>query len=160
MKNVIILILLIVNFISCEKKETILTKDNSEIIKNHIVIKGDEDAFTDLTIKYGNSSKYGEILPYAMIMANKYNNGEGCYQVFMSVLSLNNSGSLELDISSIKKLNNSDKDFVMSYLLKGVKLKKPSCIITIEKLYRNGWGINKDIQKADEMKTEYKSIFK
>jgi hypothetical protein len=162
-KNIIYIILLIIS-LSCSKKEInevkFQPKDSLTRLKERVVEKGDEKSFTELILKTGNSNSQYDILPYAMIMANKYKSGEGCHQVLLGILDVNNPKDYGYNLSLVKNFNDADKDLVIYYLQRGVELNNENCILALEKLYRNGWGVNKDFQKADELRSVYKAISK
>ncbi|MBE4950859.1 hypothetical protein [Chryseobacterium culicis] len=93
-------------------------------------------------------------------MANKYKNGEGCHQVLLGILDVNNPKDYGYNLSLVKNFNDADKNLVIYYLQRGVELNNENCILALEELYRNGWGVNKDFQKADELRNAYKAISK
>ncbi len=159
--NISILILITIFIFSCSEKNkqiTIEQKENLIELKKKIYTTGDEAAFTDLILKTGNTQYPYEILPYAIIMANKYNNGEGCHQVLLGMMYINNPNIHGYDLSKIDLFSETDKQFVISYLIKGAKLNNINCILALEEMYRNGWGVSKDIQKADELEKAYQNI--
>lgn len=163
MKKKIIIVILTLVILSCSRKDdskVIDSKEDLAELKFKVVEKGDENAFTDLILRIGNSTSQYEILPYAMIMANKYNSGEGCHQVLLGILSVNNTNKYGYDASLIGKFNDIDKKNVIFYLKKGSILKNENCILSLEEMYRNGWGVKKDILKADSLRKEYKDISK
>lgn len=162
MKNIIITIFLILSLMSCKKNKakTIIQKENYTQLKAKVVEQGDENAFVDLILKIGNSNSRYEILPYAMIMANKYNSGAGCYEVLLGIMYVNNPNTYGYNPALINEFNDIDKKTVLYYLHKGAKLKNVNCILALEEIYRNGWGIDKDIQKANELRKDYNSISK
>ena len=86
---IIILILLLTNCNNCSVEKSFSmnyrTRDLSEL-KQQIIDSGDSSAYKDLTIellefKYGDE----ELLPYAMIMANKYDYSQAYFDVFFSM---------------------------------------------------------------------------
>lgn len=160
MKNIAILLFL--SLMSCKENKTkvIISKENDIQLKTKVVEQGDENAFTDLILKIGNSSSQYEILPYAMIMANKHNSGEGCYQVLLGIMSVNNPGKYGYNPALINKFSDIDKKTVLFYLQKGTNLKNINCVLALEEIYRNGWGVDKNSKKADDLRKEYNSISK
>ncbi|RKT01777.1 hypothetical protein [Chryseobacterium defluvii] len=147
--------------LSCQKKENtklVVKKEELIELKREIIEKGNEDSFTKLALRIGNNSHKYEILPYALIMANKYNSGEGCHQVFVGLLDMNNPNNYGYKISLIKDFSETDRQFAIAYLEKGAKLKNINCILALEEIYRNGWGLEKNDTKADRLQEEFKSI--
>lgn len=165
MKTKFLYIIISIALLNCSKTKkenntNFYQKNNLSEIKKKIVEKGDEKSFTELILKIGNSNSQYDILPYAMIMANKYKSGEGCHQVFLGVLATNNPQDHGYNLSLVKNFNTIDKDLAISYLQKGTKLNNENCILALEELYRNGWGVEKDSIKAIALRRQFESVSK
>lgn len=126
---------------------------NKEIEKyqKNVVSKGDPDSFTRLIIHYGNIPDYKELNKYALIMADKYNSGDGYSMVFESIIALNNNNEYN-DITDFAKINEKAKNEALKYLEKGASINDINCMSKLAEIYRNGIGVEKDIKKADELK--------
>lgn len=132
---------------------------NNEIegyIKN-VINKGDAGSFTKLIIHYEDKSNYKELQKYALIMADKYNSGDGYSQVFVNIVAMNNNNEY-YDITDFAKLNEENKYTALKYLKKGASLNDIDCMSMLAEIYRNGIGVEKDIKKADELKEKIKKM--
>ncbi|WP_312902754.1 hypothetical protein [Chryseobacterium taichungense] len=132
---------------------------NSQIeeYKKNVISKGDPDSFTKLIIHYSNLPDYNELNKYALIMADKYNNGDGYSQVFECIIALNNNNENN-DITDFAKINEKAKNEALKYLEKGASLNDINCMSKLQEIYRNGIGVKKDIKKADELKQKLKKL--
>jgi hypothetical protein len=104
--------------LSCEsKQEKVITNNNppnniSEI-KDLVLLKGDPEAYDDLTRYYLDFPYPDEQLIYSLIMANKYNNPQANYDVFTIIINLHD------------KKGNIDTEFAkmgINYLMRASKL--------------------------------------
>lgn len=125
---------------------------NSQIeeYKRNVISKGDPDSFTKLIIHYGDLPDYKELNKYALIMADKYNSGDGYNMVFESIIAMNNNEYY--DITDLAKINEKAKNEALKYLEKGASINDINCMSKLQEIYRNGIGVHKDIKKADELK--------
>jgi TPR repeat protein len=131
--------------------DTTLSNKDLEEFKLDIINKGDNYSFNRLAIHYTENSNYKELHKYSLIMANKYNKGDGCNQSFIDIVAMNNNNSYR-DISDFSKINAKAKSEALKYLEKGILLNDINSASMLEEIYRNGIGIAKDIKKADEIK--------
>ncbi|CAA7193827.1 hypothetical protein [Chryseobacterium potabilaquae] len=131
-------------------------KSQIEEFKKNVIKKGDQDSFVRLVIHYGNLSNYEEQYKYALIMANKYNNGDGCNIVFMSIIAMNNNN--HFNINALAILNKKAKSEALRYLEKGAKLNDINCMSMLAEIYRNGIGVEKDVKKADKLKKKMEGM--
>ncbi|AZI20667.1 sel1 repeat family protein [Chryseobacterium taklimakanense] len=133
-------------------------QDNKiEEYHNNVITKGDALSFTKLIIHYEEKSDYKELQKYALIMADKYNSGDGCSQVFVNIVAMNNNNEY-YDISDFAKINNKAKNEALKYLEKGAKLNDIDCMSMLSDIYRNGIGVEKDVKKADELKRKIENL--
>jgi len=157
MKKIIIPIYILLLF-GCNnqdaKKEMInATKDSrvddrakySEDLKRKSILNGDSEAYGSLVDYYYNEpSQYYELLSISIIMADKYNNDNARVSIFFQTIMLDNNG--KHDETLFFKLKQSHKDFVLSYLIEGVKNQNPGCKGIMRKLIKNGLKVDKEIQ--------------
>ncbi len=173
--NKFVLIFLIMIF-SCNKNRNLITEkknttaddlDASVIIdtastfnkkeiegyKNDVINYGDNASFTKLIIYYEDKHNYTELQKFAVIMANKYNNGDGFSQAFVNVVAINNNNEYN-DITDFAKINENAKIEALKYLKEGVLLNDIDCMSMLQEIYRNGIGIEKNIKEADNLKEQ------
>lgn len=139
--------------------------DTTSVIKNNqieefqknVIYKGDIYSFNRLAIHYEDKSNYKELQKYALTMADKYNNGDGCSQVFVNIVAMNNNNEY-YDITDFAKLNEKAKSEALKYLEKGVSLNDINSASMLAEIYRNGIGVDKDVKKADELKEKIKKM--
>lgn len=136
---------------------SVFKNNQIEEYKKNVISKGDPDSFTRLIIHYGNLPDYKELQKYALIMADKYNSGDGCSQVFMNIIAM--SGNNEYyDIADFAKLKEEDKSIALKYLKKGASLSDINCMSMLAEIYRNGIGVEKDVKKADNLKQKIEKL--
>lgn len=130
-------LILFLFLICCSKeKEQNKPKDISiEKYKKEILMNGNIDAYKQLTLYYLNSPFRNETLPYSIVMADKYNNGDACHEIFVQITGLKQvPGTQHYDLSIFNKLNKGEKEYVLFYLKKGAKLKDIGCIVALRDL--------------------------
>lgn len=127
--------------------------DNNQIeeYKKNVINKGDALSFTKLIIHYEDKSNYRELQKYTLIMADKYNNGDGCSQAFVNIIAMNNNNKYN-DLTDLDRINEKAKKEALKYLEKGSSLNDIDCMSMLSDIYRNGIGVEKDVKKADELK--------
>ncbi|UIR55059.1 hypothetical protein LZQ00_12295 [Sphingobacterium sp. SRCM116780] len=135
---------------------SVFTNNQIEEYQKNVINKGDVGSFSRLLIHYDNLSNYKELHKYALIMADKYNNGAGCNQVFVDIVAINNNN--DFDINALLRLNEKDKSTALKYLKKGALLNDIESILMLAEIYRNGIGVEKDVKKADELKKKIEEI--
>lgn len=151
--------------LSNNQDTTKVTVDTASVFKNNqieeykknVISKGDYNSFTRLIIHYEDKSNYKELQKYALIMADKYNSGDGCSQVFINIVAMNNNNEY-YDITDFAKLNEENKSTALKYLKKGSSLNDIDCMSMLAEIYRNGIGVEKDIKKADELKKKIEEL--
>lgn len=132
-----IILFLFLSFICCSKeKEQHRSKNISiEEYKKGVLINGDINAYNKLTLYYLKSPFHNELLPYSILMADKYNHGDACHDIFVQLIGLKQTPkSQKYDISIFNKLNEGEKQYVLFYLKKGAKLKNINCIVVLKEL--------------------------
>ncbi|MCC2590603.1 hypothetical protein [Chryseobacterium sp. MFBS3-17] len=151
--------------LSNNQDTTKIIVDTASVIKNNqieefqknVIDKGDIYSFNRLAIHYVDKSKYKELQKYALIMADKYNNGDGYSQVFECIIALNNNNEYN-DITDFAKINEKAKNEALKYLEKGASINDINCMSELAEIYRNGIGVEKDIKKADELKKKIEKL--
>ncbi|MCJ7933843.1 MAG: hypothetical protein MUW56_09455 [Chryseobacterium sp.] len=136
---------------------SIFKKDELEEYKKNVIRKGDPNSFTRLIIHYEDKSNYKELHKYALIMADKYHNGDGYSQVFINIIAMNNNNEYD-DITDFAKINEKAKSEALKYLEKGAKLNDIDCMSMLSEIYRNGIGVEKNVKKADELKEKIEKM--
>ncbi|WP_370901637.1 hypothetical protein [Chryseobacterium gossypii] len=137
--------------------DTVLSKKDLEEFKKEVINKGDNYSFNRLAIHYIENSNYKELHKYSLIMANKYNKGDGYSQAFEDIVAMNNNNTYE-DISDFAKINEKAKNEALKYLKKGASLNDINCMSKLQEIYRNGIGVEKDVKKADELKKKMEKM--
>ena len=106
-----------------------------EKFKKEILINGNINAYNKLSIYYLKSTFYNELLPYSILMADKYNHGDACHDIFVQLIGSKQAPkSQKYDISIFNKLNEGEKQYVLFYLKKGAKLKNINSIVVLKEL--------------------------
>lgn len=136
---------------------SVFNKTQIEEYQKNVIDKGDVLSFNKLAIHYEDRSNYKELQKYALIMANKYNNGDGCSQVFVNIVAINNNNEY-YDITDFAKINEKAKNEALRYLEKGVSLNDINSTSMLAEIYRNGIGVEKDVKKADELTRKIKEM--
>ena len=126
-------------------------------LKSEVVNDGDDYSFTLLTIYYGyNPSRKHELLPFSMIMADKFKVKEAYYQVyrdFESIYDIKKEGFYFLN-----SLSESKQKFIFDYLWRGAKVNDISCIELLHKCYLKGVGVKLDIAIANSLSNKIKNF--
>lgn len=136
---------------------SVLKNNQIEEFQKKVIDKGDVYSFNRLAIYYEDKSNYKELQKYALIMADKYNSGDGYSQVFVNIIAINNNNEYN-DITDLAKINEKAKNEALKYLEKGALLNDTNCISILQKIYRNGIGVDKNVKKADELKEKIKKL--
>lgn len=136
---------------------SVFNNDEIKESQNNVINRGDVESFNKLILHYGNLSNYKELQVYAIIMADKYNNGAACSQVFMNMVALNSQNEY-YELIDFLKLNEKDKLTALKYLEKGVKLNDINCASILSEIYRKGIGVKKDLKKAEEIKKQIEKM--
>ena len=148
--RVFIFLFCFVFFSSCNnyknEAEKIKISENQKYITNlteRCIKKGDSMAFGELLTYYGkiHSDRY-EILPIAMIMADKYNLDNARVTIYFQMIMMHNEGKRNEEL--FFSLNQNQQDFVASYLIEGVKNNNPGCKALLKKALIGGYKIKND----------------
>lgn len=164
MKKTILFLALIFLFLSCNNKtdENEIQLKNKHFesnyfsynqfldLKDKALNKGNSYAYDDLLVYYSaNESRYYELLPISMIVNEKYDNLKSNIVIYETIIKIYNNGIY--NDSFLLNLKQPHKDLALFYLKKGAAKRIPSCVKTLEKLYRNGIGVEKNEKIADSL---------
>ena len=159
MKHIIkfkILLLFLIT-VSCNKTDSSsLTEKEIVHLKSDILKRGSQSSYARLDNYYRNSANYIEILPYSMVMTNRFNSNYSYTRILEVIIKMNNEGKYKL--SDIEKLNKGDRDFVIYYLMKGIDQGDSESIKILSELYKYGWGVSKNLKKSDSLYSNYENI--
>ncbi len=152
----------LISIISCNNssKQPNSTKVHDEYMSSEWVAiqkkksleEGNFQAFGNLVDYYGNyPSEDYEMLPIAIIMADKYNCDNARISIYFWFLEMQNEGR---DEKQFFKLDKSKQDFILKYLMDGAKNKNVGCLGILVRLLENGLKMDKN--KELEIKEAYK----
>ncbi|MFH7012974.1 hypothetical protein ACHRV5_13985 [Flavobacterium sp. FlaQc-52] len=181
--NILIVLIFVFAFSSCERDKVIEKKkvdNNSDIIKKEfkrskyfdedrikdakyaVKYKGDKASYAELELYYVyNDLKKEEIIPYTLIMVEKYHKYEYASTAFMNLLEFYTDAKFTYDgtdisllpyLKNFKKLNLDQKNYLIYFLKTGVKNENLGCVRYLEILNREGIGISRNIKIADSLK--------
>jgi hypothetical protein len=133
--------------INSKDRDGYFSREKVEKLKAKCEQEGDPEAFGNLVDFYANTpSQQDELLPIAIIMADKYDNDNARVTIYYQMIMKNNSGKRE--DSLFFKLKLEDQNFIVSHLIDGVKNKNPGCTAILKKIVERGYQINnKEIEK-------------
>lgn len=147
------------------KKYRYFDYDRVAEAKYKVLKTGDKSAYGELELFFVyNKSKRFEMLPYSLIMVEKHKKYEKCSDVFKEILELlvdkelgdyytGEDESLIGYLKNVEQLSKEQKDYAISYLKLGAKNDDYGCIKYLEILYRNGFGVSKDLKMANSLMT-------
>lgn len=126
-----------------EEEQTIRTAvsyDEIARLEENIVKNGDIDSYNQLMSYYLDQIKpLNEFVIYSMIMANKYNYPQACWDVYWRLVYLKDSvDSQTLNIG-------------MSFLQHGVELNSSSCMNELGQLYLDGKYVDRNEPLGNEL---------
>lgn len=84
-----------------------------------------------------------DVLPLAVLMANRYNNGYACYLVYYIIVN-------ELFAKNNIEIDSTNFSIAISFLNKGASYGSYECFSELSTLYKNGIYYPKDLKKAEE----------
>ncbi len=93
----LLIVILPLILLSCSKKdkhERSLNNTGHDIgkLRKDVLYRGDVDAYNSLSIEFFDYPP-GELLPYAIIMENKYNDSVFCMDIYQSILFIYYAGN-------------------------------------------------------------------
>lgn len=112
-----------------------------------IKYKGDTIAYHELYIAHHDIGfKY--FLPFALIMANKYDCSVAYFDVFICLWQIYGGWDEEGDIS-LDKLDKTTRDMAIDYLKKGVEKGEKNCMRYLGYYYIRGKYVKKDVKYGE-----------
>ena len=135
-----------------EEEQTLCTAipyDDIARLEGNIVKNGDIDSYNQLMSYHVDQTKpLDEFVMYSMIMANKYDYPQACWDVYWQLVFLQDSlDSLTLNVG-------------MSFLRHGVELNSSSCIDELGKLFLDGKYVNQNEALGKELLKEAEKLRK
>jgi len=125
------------DFTDQKSKHKYSSFEKAEILKEKCLTQGDKNAYNDLVDYYGNNpSAYHELLPIAIIMADKYNNDNARVSIYFQFMMMENDGKRDDDL--FFKLDKSKKNFILKYLIDGANNKNSGCLGILKKIIKGG----------------------
>ena len=118
--------------------------------KENVMKTGELDSYMAITNYFDKENNYSETMPYALKMQNL---GIGHYDFYRSHLMVPFDN--KFDIKNILKMEIPEREFLIYILHKGAKNDDSSCKEVLIQYYKNGWGVTRNIKKADSL---YKSL--
>jgi len=130
-KSVLFYILVICSLTSCNDgvlKDSEI-KETREVIFN----SGDKYSYAKICIYFDEKGDYESSLPYSIVMAYKYNDKDAYYNIYRTMIRINNSG--EFDYKAITKLDKTSKAYALENLTKSANLGCISAKMDLEKYH-------------------------
>lgn len=127
-----------------EERQRYFSLERVADLKRKAIETGDEEAFQMLIDHYGNTPfENYELLPIAIIMADKYSLDIARSTIYFSILDIQNKGR---DDKAFFKLERVKQDFVVKYLIDGAKNKDAGCLAILKRLIKNGLRIESGLK--------------
>ena len=145
------------NNITIEPITPRLTKQESWECKQKAIKEGDINAYNEFTMYSGVEYKkgwdyhYEKFLPIALVMANKYNSGDACADIYLYTVNFYKNCGIEIDTNTM--------NFLLIYLFKGAELNNRFCLNILSKLYEKGEFVPQDSVKSAEYKKKRDEIW-
>ncbi|MFV8351757.1 hypothetical protein [Flavobacterium sp. XS2P14] len=144
------------------KESKYFEEDRIKNNKYNVKYKGDEHSFSELELYYSyNDSRKEEILPYTLIIVEKYKRYNHCITAFNNLIEFYTGEKFQYDgtdkslvkyLRNIKKLNQEQRNFLLYFLKLGATNNDIGSVTYLELLNREGVGIDKNLKKADSLK--------
>jgi len=103
-----------------------------EIRKKNILKNGDPYDFVVLDLTYINEKDYTSILPYALLMSEKYNHKDAYESFYINFIKIINNGDYKDEY--FFELDSETQRFLKHYLKKGADLGQSKCKSTLANL--------------------------
>lgn len=146
MKKIIFILLICINWCSCQEKNKNLNQLKED------VLKGDTISYEKLSSVYFNE-KYFELLPFSKIMADKYKYHRAFYDVFEIIYLSKKENQKECVDFDLSCLNENDKNFALDYLYLAIIYEdKTACNIFLDYII-NQKNLNHKIVEDINIKT-------
>ena len=134
-----------------EERQRYFSLERVAELKRKCVENGDKEAFGNLVDHYGNTPfENYELLPIAIIMADKYDYDIARGSIYFCFLNIQNKGRDERQFFELDKVK---QDFILKYLMEGAENKNPGCLGILVKLLQN--GLKMETKKQREIEELY-----
>jgi hypothetical protein len=112
-----------------------------EQLQKNVILYGDAEAYWELRLKYMEMSMDESLLPYSLIMANKYDYPIAYFDVYnwLTLLSYWHSPNHTFDLLDKKTLS-----LAIEYLKRGSQKGETNCMRNLGYLYEEGKYVKKD----------------
>ena len=129
------------------------SRQQTQQYKDSIVLNGDSESWFWLSCtnendypKFadGRKNRYELEFPYVLVLANRYDDPQACFEIYVLIKELYDSYHIGMDENTI--------NFVLFYLNKGADLGNVACLRTLYHMYFNGINVIKDLDKANTYK--------
>jgi hypothetical protein len=144
------------------KKSEYFKEDRIKDDKYNVKFNGDELSFNELELYYSyNDLRNEELLPYALMMVEKYKKYKHCTTVFNNLIEFYTEHEFQYDgtnkslivyLNNFKKLNEDQKKYLLYFLKLGATNNDYGSIKYLELLNRQGIGVEENLMKADSLK--------
>lgn len=130
--------------------------ENPKNLRKAVIEDGDTSAYNELSIQY-LSYGYGRFLPFALIMANKYNYPEAYFDIFASLSDLNRYYQNDNDNDwSLDSLDNNLREMAVTYLIKAANKGNEQAQEVLGNYYLEGKYVKKNIALGNRLIQEAK----
>jgi len=161
MKKYYSIILVLFVILSCKKTDNSRSMNDLGININETKIKalvyGEEGAYQALSITYLDFPNE-EFLPIALEMANKHNYPTAYFDVYFTLICMENLNEEYDSIEKWKNINPKIKRFALEYLLSGVELEHEQSIETLKEYYLPNKKLNEILYSEHFLLEQYSKI--
>lgn len=143
------------------KKSKYFKEDRIKDNKYNVKYYGNDRSFGELELYYSyNNSRVEELLPYSLIIVEKYKKYKHCTTVFNNLIEFytgkdfqydGTETSLVLYLKNLEKLNQDQKNYLLYFLKLGGGNNDFGSINYLRLLNREGIGMEKNLKKADSL---------
>ena len=114
-----------------------------DVLKKKVIASGNKNAYEKLYIAYFDESGKEDFILYSIIMANKYESPDGCYQVYLGLKSIYNNelADMKEDMRSI----------AIQYLKKAASLNSVQANEELGNLYIEGEYLPRDLSLGEQL---------
>jgi TPR repeat protein len=139
---------------SCTRTQNNEKKSRIEIIQDlriQAITNGDDYSYGTYIDFVNQENKYYDMLTISLIMNHRYKNEKSYYQIYRAIVSMNNNSPYHP--KQLEYVQEIDRNYALYYLKEGAKRNDIACQTTLEKIYRNGYGVKVDSKKSDSLYT-------
>jgi len=149
---IIVTIVIIINLLSScgnrdEKK--LNRKDIIEQYRKDAILHGDDSAYGSYLEYASGSGLFYDKLSLSLIMNERFENNKSYYEIYKNIIELRNNN--KYSAKYLNNLSNIDRTYSLHYLEEGAKKNIATCQGTLESIYRNGYGIERNLKKSDSI---------